>query len=307
MSNSPPSDSAPQSNPSTTRRGFLGTAALLGSAAVTGCLGSAPRRDDSRIDVDLPDSVSNAAFARTRTDGQYRLQFRWRNGGEWQVEFDVPISEYEATVTASRTLSSVIDDAYENDACRALATSIDESLDAANVDDPLDRVRVATSFVRALQYATDAMGTGKKEYPKYAVETLVENEGDCEDFAAIFAGIFAAPEFDLAPELLVIPGHTGIGLSAAALGLTGSAGNASDSGPASESADVPTHCIDGTEYLYVDPTYPVGLGVVPKPYREYDVVATYDGHWTVHDQHALASHLGQSVMGEGISDPTKYL
>jgi hypothetical protein len=305
MSNSPPSGSATHTSQSRTRRGFLGTAALLGGAALSGCLGSAPSRNEPSTDVDLPDSVANAAFARTRNDDRFTLQYRWRNGGEWEVEFDVPIAEYEATVTASRSLASVLDDAFDSDVCRALATSISQSLDDAGIENPLNRVRVVTSFVRALQYATDEMGTGKKEYPKFAIETLVENEGDCEDFATLFAGIFSAPEFDLDPELIVIPGHTGIGLSASALGI-GEA-DVRDEGMTAEDGGVPTLTVDGEKFLYVDPTYPVPLGVVPEPYRGYDVVATYDGHWNIHDQHALASHLKQSVMGEGISDPSKYL
>ena len=304
MSPTPPSNSTDQRKHQTTKRGFLGSAALLAGAAVTGCLGSGPSSQTPEPTADLPASVANPRFVRTREDDRFKLRFKWFNAIEWSVELDVPVAEYESRVTATRSLAAVLDDALACENCRSLAGGIGRAFDDAGMTDPLNRVRIATSFVRALQYVPDDQGTGSKEYPRFTVETLVENEGDCEDFAAVFAGIFASPVFDLDPKLVVLPGHTGIGLSAKALGIEGSG----DPDTESDGGDsgLQTLTVDDEELLYIDPTYPVGLGVVPEPYREYDVVATYDGDWRIQDHQALATHIRRSVLGEGISDPSKY-
>lgn len=304
MSPTPPSDSTDQRKPQTTRRGFLGSAALLAGAAFTGCLGSGPSSPTPEPTADLPASIADPRFVRTREGDQFRLRFKWFNAIEWSVEFDVPVAEYENRVTATRSLATVLDDALACENCRSLAGGMSRALDDAGMTDPLNRVRIATSFVRALQYVPDEEATGSKEYPRFTAETLVENEGDCEDFAAVFAGIFASPAFDLDPKLVILPGHTGIGVSAKALGIEASDDDATES-DGTESG-LQTLTVDGEELLYIDPTYPVGLGVVPEPYREYDVVATYDGNWRIQDHQALATHIRQSVLGEGISDPSKY-
>lgn len=45
------------------------------------------------------------------------------------------------------------------------------------------------SFVQNLEYTTDKRGVGFNEYPKYPLETLVEQEGDCEDTAILMANL----------------------------------------------------------------------------------------------------------------------
>jgi len=45
------------------------------------------------------------------------------------------------------------------------------------------------SFVQNLKYTTDIAGTGWNEYPKYPLETLVEQDGDCEDTAILMANL----------------------------------------------------------------------------------------------------------------------
>lgn len=306
---SPPaiSDSSTQQQHTTTRRGLLGKAAVLGSAAVaSGCLGSRPSTSETQQVVDLPASVARTRFARSRDTDRFDLRYHWYNGREWRVDFEVPVGLYEDRVSASRSLSAIIDDAVDSEVSRTLASRIAAALDEAGVRNPLNRVRVVTSFVRALRYVRDEDTTESKEYPRFVAETLVENKGDCEDFAAIFAGVFAAPPFDADPKFVVLPGHTGIGLSLDALGLDGDDHGGSQASSDDASGVLPTLSVDDEELLYVDPTYPVGLGVVPEPYREYNVVATYDDGWRVHDPQAFGVHVRQSVIGEGISDPSKY-
>ena len=55
----------------------------------------------------------------------------------------------------------------------------------------------------------------KGEYPRYPVETLVDEKGDCEDFSILAASILHCMGYQTA--LMYVPGH-------AALGLAGTAG-----------------------------------------------------------------------------------
>lgn len=45
------------------------------------------------------------------------------------------------------------------------------------------------SFVQNLKYTSDKRGTGWNDYPKYPLETLVEQDGDCEDTAILMANL----------------------------------------------------------------------------------------------------------------------
>lgn len=45
------------------------------------------------------------------------------------------------------------------------------------------------SFVQNIEYTKDLRGTGWNEYPKYPIETLVEQEGDCEDTSILMADL----------------------------------------------------------------------------------------------------------------------
>jgi predicted transglutaminase-like cysteine proteinase len=45
------------------------------------------------------------------------------------------------------------------------------------------------SLVQNLEYTTDKAGTGWNDYPKYPIETLVDQDGDCEDTAILMANL----------------------------------------------------------------------------------------------------------------------
>jgi predicted transglutaminase-like cysteine proteinase len=52
---------------------------------------------------------------------------------------------------------------------------------------PLDEVSFVLSFVQSLKYTSDSATTGYDEYPRFPVETLVDEGGDCEDTTILFA------------------------------------------------------------------------------------------------------------------------
>jgi len=43
------------------------------------------------------------------------------------------------------------------------------------------------AFVQSLPYTSDSVTTGRDEYPRFPIETLVDDGGDCEDTSILFA------------------------------------------------------------------------------------------------------------------------
>lgn len=73
--------------------------------------------------------------------------------------------------------------------------------------DDREAVEFLASFVQHLRYESD----GKYEYPRYPVETLVEQKGDCEDTAILLAAMLRSLGYKVV--LLSPEGHMGVGLS----------------------------------------------------------------------------------------------
>ncbi len=74
-----------------------------------------------------------------------------------------------------------------------------------------DRVDFVLSFVQSLPYTFDDVTTGFDEFRRYAVETLIEGGGDCEDTTILVAAILRGLGEKTA--LIFTPGHIALGVS----------------------------------------------------------------------------------------------
>ena len=82
-----------------------------------------------------------------------------------------------------------------------------EQLAAKNHFSDWQTVECIVSFIQSFQYVSD----GTYEYPKFPVETLVEQGGDCEDTAILLEAILRQMGFDcvlISPEK-----HMGVGIA----------------------------------------------------------------------------------------------
>ncbi len=77
-----------------------------------------------------------------------------------------------------------------------------------------DEVSLALAFVQQIVTYTREVG----EYPRYPVETLVDEKGDCEDYSILAASILHCMGYQAA--LMYVPGHAALGV-AGAPGLKG--------------------------------------------------------------------------------------
>ena len=74
-----------------------------------------------------------------------------------------------------------------------------------------DRVDFVLSFVQSLPYTRDDVTTGYDEFRRYAIETLIEGGGDCEDTTILVAAILRGLGEKTA--LIFTPGHIALGVS----------------------------------------------------------------------------------------------
>lgn len=278
--------------PTIDRRTVLSTIGLLGAAVGSGCVAGIPdgRRREDRIRS--PSNVVKPSFARTVRGGDYRLSFRWRAlDRHWGVHLAVTGPRYRSAKRADRSIPGCYDDAVASPISGRVAVKLFRALEAAGIDSPLQQLHVATRFVRSLEYVRDEAATGELEYPKYVVETLVEGSGDCEDAATLLAGVLSASPFDHRTALVFFPGHVGVGVWPGSIG----------------EAVGPLRSIGGREYLYLDPTKDVPLGIVPDEYVESGEIAIYDGRWRGVDIGALTEHTRATFQRGGPMDPRDYL
>lgn len=68
---------------------------------------------------------------------------------------------------------------------------------------------LAIDFVESMTYQYDIDYNSNKEYPKYAIETIIDKRGDCEDTSFLMASIFEALNVDTV--LLLYSDHMAIG------------------------------------------------------------------------------------------------
>ncbi len=95
-----------------------------------------------------------------------------------------------------------------------------------------DHIDFVLSFVQSLPYTHDNVTTGYDEFRRYAVETLIEGGGDCEDTTILVAAILRG--LGEKTVLIFMPGHI-------ALGVSGNFAGASVT-------------YDGTKYYYCETT-----------------------------------------------------
>jgi hypothetical protein len=81
-----------------------------------------------------------------------------------------------------------------------------QELETAAIVYDLDPVELALSFVQSFPYQ-DVNG-----YQRYAVETMIDGQGDCSDKSVLLGGIFAV--WNIPAAFLFMPGHLAVGVAA---------------------------------------------------------------------------------------------
>jgi predicted transglutaminase-like cysteine proteinase len=97
------------------------------------------------------------------------------------VTLGVSLDAYSARRNgAHASIKEIIETSYEDMA--PLARALEQLFEEKGITSLAQRLGYVQGMVQAVQYAKDS-STGFTEYPKYAVEFLVDEQGDCDDAA----------------------------------------------------------------------------------------------------------------------------
>ena len=87
----------------------------------------------------------------------------------------------------------------------------------------LNEVDFLISFSQSLKYSEDNITAGVGEYPRYPIETLVDQTGDCEDTSALLISLVEILGFN-ASIILIPDAWDGYGHAAVGINVTGASG-----------------------------------------------------------------------------------
>ena len=164
-------------------------------------------------------SVKNAAGAvnsdrKTVDSGMIYRTYTWNFKNEswiWQGNFSQSSYLYyrgKAHNRENNYAEYVLSD-YDRQTLSDIVTKF-KNVGTANGFNEYDNVMNIAAFVQSLHYSSDKVTTGYDEYPRYPIETLVDNGGDCEDTAILTAAMVDAMGYSVV--LVRFPGHMGVGV-----------------------------------------------------------------------------------------------
>ena len=167
-------------------------------------------------------TIKNPTPSPTPTEaGYYDRKYAWNyKGTTWTYSISVPKSTYNYYRNldhTSRDYAKYISDGGSRKYLSGLATKFRDGGSTKGYSDS-ENVMNVIAFVQSLPYTSDSVTTGHDEYPRYPIETLVDNGGDCEDTALLTAGILR--EMGYGVVLLGLPGHMAVGVKGGQ-GVTG--------------------------------------------------------------------------------------
>ncbi len=205
--------------------------------------------DDLQEDAEAPDSGGGQLEAPEAQDSYIEADYAWHYGKvAWTYQLRIPRSAYDSYKTVDRKkirdYSYYVTDPTDDEYLAELAQKFKDAAKEENYSD-LDMVKNIIFFVQNLEYVDDKVGTGYDEYPKFPLETLADQGGDCEDSAILLASLLR--ELGYGTVLIQFPDHMAVGVK----------GGKSIPGSYYE--------VDGTRYYYVETTSPGWeIGDVPE-------------------------------------------
>tara|TARA_B100000902_G_scaffold106923_2_gene108778 strand:+ start:11890 stop:13260 length:1371 start_codon:yes stop_codon:yes gene_type:complete len=157
----------------------------------------------------------------------YLKSFKWSfRQLEYQFSYNFDPARYSYYVSQPHRISEYRD--YLN----FVTTSDSELHEIANILNnmsskenysPLDKINFFLSFSQSLKYSEDNVTAGVGEYPRYPIETLVDQTGDCEDTSALLISLAEILGYN-ASIILIPEAWDGYGHAAVGINVTGAEG-----------------------------------------------------------------------------------
>jgi len=162
---------------------------------------------DTNVDSDgdgIPDNLDSHPAGNSRLMAQH---FEWSYGGKkWTWDLALPSDLYDFYKNKPRVSHGA---AYVT-ASELYIEVIASKLSEAAAKEGYSKSQFAAAFIQSLGYVGDQV-IGYDDYPKYPLETLAEQNGDCEDVSYLASSIINAMGIDSA--LVELPGHMAIAVA----------------------------------------------------------------------------------------------
>ena len=153
----------------------------------------------------------------TSSASSYNRSYTWSyKGSKWTTKLTISTSIYDYYKQQPHDRQSDYAEYALSDYDRTTLKSLIKSFDDAGTRSgysEYDDVMNVVCFVQSLPYTSDKVTTGYDEYPRYPIETLVDNGGDCEDTAILTAALLH--EMGYGVVMIKLPGHMAVGVKCA--------------------------------------------------------------------------------------------
>jgi len=142
-------------------------------------------------------------------------EYEWSfNGIQYDLSLSLPETQYDYYKNLERIhdndysvyVTHPYDDEFINTIIRKFnIIALEENLTEE------EKINLVISFVQSLPYTVDNVTTNFDEYPRYPLETLVDNGGDCEDSSILTASLLKSMNYEVI--LIDFPGHVAVGVN----------------------------------------------------------------------------------------------
>lgn len=151
------------------------------------------------------------------------MTYNWEfKGKSWTIRIWITQTSFDYYASKDRPASmmgfaEMAEDAGDDPLIASIVQEFRKSASQEHFSE-FDTISFALAFVQSLRYTTDKVSVGLDEYPRYPIETLVLEGGDCEDVTILGAALVTALGYGA--SLLLFEKNRGAG-GHAALGVAG--------------------------------------------------------------------------------------
>jgi len=166
---------------------------------------------DNSIDSD-GDSIPDSEDAHPAGGGEnYKITINWEhNGLPYKTQFGIHEDKYLYYKNQKRSYCCDDWDKYATPNDPTIQTIAKDIVDVSiSTGDPR-KYDIAIDFVESMIYEKDIDYISKNEWPKYPIETIIDEKGDCEDTSFLMASILEALNIDTV--LLIYEDHVAVGV-----------------------------------------------------------------------------------------------
>lgn len=166
---------------------------------------------DNEVDSDA-DGIPDALDKHPSGGGEiYRISVNWQhNSLPYTTQFGIPEDKYLYYKNQLRNDYNYQDGRFATPNDPIIQTIAKDIMDVSISTGETCKTCIAIDFVESMIYQYDIDFNKNTDYPKYAIETIIDKRGDCEDTSFLMASILRALNIDTV--LLLYSDHMAVGV-----------------------------------------------------------------------------------------------